>query len=462
MLFWRNTAKVGGMKLGIIGTGYVGLVTGACLAEIGHTVTCIDKDAQKIEKLKQGVIPIFEPELDDFVLRNHKRGRLSFSTDLASVVPNVDVLFLAVGTPPKADYSADLSAVIEASGQIGALLTKPMLVVTKSTVPVGTAEIVRSEIQKSLKGKVRFEVASNPEFLREGAAVKDFMAPDRIIVGVDSPWSETLLREVYHPFIQDNYQFLVTSIPSAEVIKYASNAFLATKISFINEIANFCEATGATIDDVAKGMGLDSRIGQKYLHAGLGYGGSCFPKDVKALIASGKVHNLPFQILEAVETVNKKQRYRIIDKLKRHLPDLRGKKIALWGLAFKAKTDDMREAPALDIIRELQEAGALVAVYDPVVKRIPENVALASDCYDCCNAADALVIVTEWEDFLYPDFAKLKQLLNNPVIIDGRNLYEEDKIREQGFVYESIGRPSPTLTVLRKTDSITVGLNSVS
>lgn len=430
------------MKLAIIGTGYVGLVTGACLADVGHTVYCIDKDKTKIARLKQGEIPIYEPGLEDLVRHNHTAKRLFFSTDLAEAITEADVLFLAVGTPPKADHSADLSAVVEASQQIGQLLDHPLLIVTKSTVPVGTSELVRNTVQQYLKHAVTFDVASNPEFLREGAAVKDFMEPDRIVIGVSTPFAEQRLREVYHPFVQNNVPIVVTDTPSAEVIKYASNSFLAMKISFINEIANLCEVTGATIDQVATGMGLDTRIGQKYLHAGLGYGGSCFPKDIKALIATGKAAGSPLRLLEIVDEVNKQQPLRIIAKLKKHLTTLKNKKIAIWGLAFKARTDDIREAPSLLIIDALQKAGAQVEAYDPVVKKLPIALKHGQTPYSPCKDADALVIITEWEDFLYPDFKKLKAAMKQPLIIDGRNLYEPEKVREAGFTYDSIGRPA--------------------
>lgn len=428
------------MTIAVIGTGYVGLVTGTCLAEIGHTVYCIDKDKTKISNLKKGIIPIYEPELDTLVLRNQNSKRLFFVTSLQEVIHKSDVIFLAVGTPPKEDYSADLSAVVAVSEEIGKLLTKSILVVTKSTVPVGTSELVRKTIKANLKNKVKFDVASNPEFLREGAAIKDFMQPDRVVVGVDSRSAEELLREVYRPFILDNYPFVVTDIKSAEVIKYASNAFLATKISFINEVANFCELVGANIDNVSRGMGLDSRIGQKYLHAGLGYGGSCFPKDVKALIATGQGVGIPFELLEVVDHINQKQHRRVVEKLRFHLGKLKGKSIAIWGLAFKAKTDDVREAPALTIISLLEEEGANVTVFDPVVKETETNATMANDLYSCCTKADALVIVTEWEDFLYPDFKRLKKELKKPLIIDGRNIYDPIKMKDEGFVYDSIGR----------------------
>lgn len=429
------------MKLGIIGTGYVGLVTGACLADHGHTVHCIDIDAKKVARLSKGELPIYEPELDELVNRNIEKNRLQFTTDLASCINEVDALFLAVGTPPRADHSADLSAVEAASRQIGQLLNKYLVVITKSTVPVGTSELVRKTIQENLANDVTFDVASNPEFLREGAAVRDFMEPDRIVVGVDSERAESILREIYKPFIQNDHPFIVTTIKSAEVIKYASNAFLATKISFINEVANFCEVAGATIDDVAKGMGLDSRIGHKYLHAGLGYGGSCFPKDIKALVATGKSFGSPFRLLEAVETINQHQQLRVVTKLAQHLGDLKGKTVAIWGLAFKAKTDDIREAPALRIIEALRDAGAKVQVFDPVVKQIEYDVVMSEDAISACKDADGLLIVTEWEDFLYPDFKALKKQLKNPLIIDGRNLYTPEAVVAEGFVYDSIGRP---------------------
>jgi UDPglucose 6-dehydrogenase len=427
-------------KIAVIGVGYVGLVTSACLAEIGHTISCVDIDIEKIKRLKAGEIPIYEPGLEELVLRNSKSGRLTFFSHLKEVIDEVDVIFLAVGTPPKADWSADLSAIGAVSSQIGKLLKKPVLIVTKSTVPVGTSDLVRQTIQDNLSTPIDFEVASNPEFLREGAAVNDFMEPDRIVVGVQSEHAKSLLEEIYHPIIQDGRPFIVTTIKSAEVIKYASNAFLATKISFINEIANFCEVSGATIDDVSLGMGMDSRIGVKYLHAGIGYGGSCFPKDVKALIATGETLGSPFRLLKVVEEINAAQQLRLIAKLKRHLKTLKNKRIALWGLAFKAKTDDVREAPALGIIAALLQEGAKVRVFDPIVKHLPLAVDLAPSLYDCCDKADALVIVTEWEDFLYPDFEIVKQRLKRPLIIDGRNIYDPTKMKNNGFIYESIGR----------------------
>ncbi len=429
------------MKLVIIGTGYVGLVTGACLADVGHTVVCIDKDNTKIERLKKGQIPIYEPELDDLVQHNCASERLSFSTDLTLAIIGADVLFLAVGTPPKADHSADLSAVVEASKQIGQLLTQPLLVVTKSTVPVGTAQLVRETIQKYNRHDIPFEVASNPEFLREGAAVKDFMEPDRIVIGIATASAEESLREVYKPLLQNNVPLVVTDTRSAEVIKYASNSFLALKISFINEIANLCEVTGATIDHVATGMGLDSRIGQKYLHAGLGYGGSCFPKDIKALVATGKQFKSPLRLLEVVDDVNQKQPLRIIAKLKKHLGPLKGRQIAIWGLAFKARTDDTREAPSLVIIKALQAHGATIRAYDPVVKSLSLTITHSRSAVAACQKADALVIVTEWEDFLYPDFVKLKAIMTTPLIVDGRNIYDPEHMKESGFMYDSIGRP---------------------
>lgn len=429
------------MKIAVIGTGYVGLVTGACLAERGHTVTCIDKDEVKIAHLQKNHPPIYEPELDELLEKNSQNQRLCFSTDLGKTIQDVDVVFLAVGTPPKKDHSADLRAIKEVSRTIGLNLKKYLLVVTKSTVPVGTSDLVRTTITQHLKQPVPFDVASNPEFLREGAAVRDFLEPDRIVVGVDTPKAEALLREVYHPFIRDDHAFVVTTIKSAEVIKYASNAFLATKISFINEIANFCEATGAVIDDVALGMGLDTRIGRRYLHAGIGYGGSCFPKDVKALIATGKKVGVNLKILKAVESINQDQQLRVVRKLHKHLGSLNQKHIAIWGLSFKAKTDDMREAPSLRIIEALRKAGARITVFDPVVKHPIEGVTHRSDMYTTAKNADALVIVTEWEDFVAPDFDMLKQCLKTPLIIDGRNMYDPEAMKTKGFTYNSIGRP---------------------
>jgi UDPglucose 6-dehydrogenase len=429
------------MKLAIVGTGYVGLVTGACLAETGHTVYCIDTNREKIDNLNKGKMPIFEPGLEDLVITNHKKGRLHFLSNLPQILNDVGVVFLAVGTPPKADYSADLSAVVAVSEEIGRNLSKPVIVVTKSTVPVGTSDLVKETIAQNLKKKIAFEVASNPEFLREGAAIQDFLEPDRIVIGVSSKRAERLLREVYRYFIQNERPFLVTTIKSAEVIKYASNAFLATKISFINEIASFCEASGAVIDDVARGMGHDSRIGHKYLHAGIGYGGSCFPKDIKALIATGKSYGCDFNLLEAVEAVNRAQRLRLVAKLSKHYPNLKGKNVAIWGLAFKAKTDDIREAPSITIINELERLGATIRAFDPVVK-LGDSTIQSEDMYSCCDGADALLILTEWEDFLYPDFEELKRRLRKPIVIDGRNLYSPAEVAANGLRYESIGRPN--------------------
>jgi UDPglucose 6-dehydrogenase len=429
------------MKLAIVGTGYVGLVTGACLAETGHTVYCIDTNREKIDNLNKGKMPIFEPGLEDLVITNHKKGRLHFLSNLPQILNDVGVVFLAVGTPPKADYSADLSAVVAVSEEIGRNLSKPVIVVTKSTVPVGTSDLVKETIAQNLKKNIAFEVASNPEFLREGAAIQDFLEPDRIVIGVSSKRAERLLREVYRYFIQNERPFLVTTIKSAEVIKYASNAFLATKISFINEIASFCEASGAVIDDVARGMGHDSRIGHKYLHAGIGYGGSCFPKDIKALIATGKSYGCDFNLLEAVEAVNRAQRLRLVAKLSKHYPNLKGKNVAIWGLAFKAKTDDIREAPSITIINELERLGATIRAFDPVVK-LGDSTIQSEDMYSCCDGADALLILTEWEDFLYPDFEELKRRLRKPIVIDGRNLYSPAEVAANGLRYESIGRPN--------------------
>jgi UDPglucose 6-dehydrogenase len=430
------------MKLAIVGTGYVGLVTGACLAESGHDVVCIDTNHDKIAQLKRGHIPIYEPGLEDIVARNSRKKRLAFSTDLSSVLPDVDVVFLAVGTPPKKDFSADLSAVKAVSKTIGQYLSRYIVVVTKSTVPVGTSDLVRATITKHLNKPIPFDVASNPEFLREGAAVKDFLEPDRIVIGTNTQKAEELLREVYRPFTQHDAPLIATSIKSAEVIKYAANAFLAMKISFINEVANFCDASGANIDDVATGIGHDTRIGGRYLHAGIGYGGSCFPKDVKALLATGKKYGTPFKILSAVEAVNSQQQLRVVDKARHHFGSVKAKHFAIWGLAFKAKTDDMREAPALRIIDTLLHEGATVSVFDPIVTVTPPGANRAATMYDACNDADALIIATEWEDFLYPDFTKLKSIMKTPYIIDGRNIYNPEQLRTAGFIYQSIGRPT--------------------
>lgn len=430
------------MKIAVVGTGYVGLVTGACFAKLGHTVYCIDKDDAKISKLNRGELPIYEPGLDELVAHNQKEGRIFFLNQLDRIINLVDAVFLAVGTPPKADYHADLSAVIEASSQIGKLLNKYCLIVTKSTVPVGTSELIRQTVKKNLSQKIDFDVSSNPEFLRQGSAIQDFMEPDRIVVGVDNQKSEEILREIYAPLVNRKIVFLATDTKSAEIIKYASNSFLAAKISFINEIANFCELVGANVDQVAYGMGLDSRIGAKFLSAGLGYGGSCFPKDVKALIAVGKSHGIDFDILKAAERINEAQRTKVVSKLKKHLKSFKNRKIAIWGLAFKANTDDVRESPAFKIVADILKEGANVMVFDPIVKKVPEGALMADSAMECCEAADALVIITSWEDFLSPDFDQLKKVLKQPLIIDGRNIYDPKGMRAIGFVYDSIGRPN--------------------
>ncbi len=428
------------MRIAIIGVGYVGLVTAACLAKVGHTVWGIDKDERKIAALKKGQVPIYEPDLAELIREGRQMKRLKFTTDLTQVIDRVDALFLAVGTPPKGDHSADLSAVLAASQEIGGLLKHPVVIVVKSTVPVGTCDLIQQTIAKHLTQSVDFDVASNPEFLREGSAVGDFMEPDRIVIGVNSPRAEAVLRDIYAPFIHRDIPLLVAPVRSSELIKYAANSFIAMKISFINEIANFCDAAGAMVEDITKGIGLDSRIGPKYLHAGIGYGGSCFPKDTKALIATGKSLGMTFSLLEAVEAINAKQHLRVMVKLKKHLPTLKDKTIAVWGLAFKANTDDTRESPGIKIITELIKAGAKVVAFDPVVHAIPLEVTYASSLYDCCGGADALVIATEWDQFSLANLNEIKRRLARPLVIDGRNIFRRDALEEHGFVYEGIGQ----------------------
>lgn len=435
------------MNIAIVGTGYVGLVTGACFAEMGVNVFCIDVNAKKIESLKNGDIPIYEPNLDTLVERNVKAGRLHFSTDLAAVLDNVEVVFSAVGTPPDEDGSADLRYVVDVAKTIGRNLKKYVLVVTKSTVPVGTAQKVRNAIQSELDArgaKVEFDVASNPEFLKEGSAIDDFMRPDRVVVGVDSQRARELMTSLYKPILVQNFRVIFMDIASAEMTKYAANSMLATRISFMNDIANLCELVGADVDMVRSGMGSDSRIGSKFLYAGCGYGGSCFPKDVKALIKTSQKYGHPMKVLEAVEEVNEEQKNLLFKKFKNEFGEnLKGKKVAVWGLAFKPGTDDMREAPALVLIDSLVKAGCEVTVYDPVAmteckRRVGDVVKYASDVYECSNGACAIFHVTEWKEFRMPDWKKIKDSMEaNPVIIDGRNVLSLSDL--DGFKYIRIG-----------------------
>ena len=437
------------MKIAIVGTGYVGLVTGTCFSEMGIDVTCVDVQESKIENLKKGIIPIYEPGLEDMVHRNYTAGRLKFTTDLKECLDDVEVVFSAVGTPPDEDGSADLKYVLEVARTIGCNMNKYVLVVTKSTVPVGTAQKVKSAIQEELDKrnvKIEFDVASNPEFLKEGDAVDDFMKPDRVVVGVESEKAKAIMERLYKPFMMNNYRLIFTDIPSAEMIKYAANSMLATRISFMNDIANLCELVGADVNMVRKGIGADSRIGSKFLYPGCGYGGSCFPKDVKALIKTAEKNGYPMRVLKAVEEVNESQKSILFEKLLKHYNgDLKGKQIALWGLAFKPETDDMREAPALVLIDKLIEAGASVKVYDPIAmdeckRRIGDKVVYATDMYDAVLDADALLLVTEWKEFRMPSWGVLKKTMKKAVVIDGRNIYEKSELQELEIVYACVGR----------------------
>lgn len=437
------------MKIAIVGTGYVGLVTGTCFAEMGTEVFCVDVNTEKIENLKQGIIPIYEPGLEDMVHRNQQAGRLHFTTDLTECLDEVEVLFSAVGTPPDEDGSADLKYVLEVARTVGRHIKKHILVVTKSTVPVGTAKKVRQAIQEELDkrgAQIEFDVASNPEFLKEGAAISDFMSPDRVVVGVESERAEELMTRLYRPFLLNNFRVIFMDVPSAEMTKYAANAMLATRISFMNDVANLCEIVGADINMVRKGIGSDNRIGNRFLYAGIGYGGSCFPKDVKALINTAKLNNYPMRILQAVEEVNDEQKSLLFRKLEKHFNgDLKGKRIAIWGLAFKPETDDMREAPSLVLIEKLLAAGCEVYAYDPVAveeskRRIGESVHYAKDIYDAVVDADALMLVTEWKEFRMPSWSAIKKLMATPLVLDGRNIYDIKEMEENGFVYHCIGR----------------------
>ena len=437
------------MKIAIVGTGYVGLVTGSCFAEIGVNVICVDTNSEKIEALNQGVIPIYENGLEDMVHRNTKAGRLQFTTSLESCLDEADVIFSAVGTPPDEDGSADLSYVLEVARTIGRNMKKYVLVVTKSTVPVGTAKKVRTAIQEELDKRgiqIEFDVASNPEFLKEGNAVADFMSPDRVVVGVESERAKELMSKLYKPFLLNNFRVIFMDIPSAEMTKYAANSMLATRISFMNDIANLCELVGADVNMVRSGIGSDTRIGRKFLYPGIGYGGSCFPKDVKALIKTAEQNGYQMRVLQAVEEVNEQQKSILFEKLQRHFcSDLHNKTIALWGLAFKPETDDMREAPSLILINKLLNIGCKVRVYDPAAmkecrRRIGDSVYYATDMYDAALDADALMLVTEWKEFRLPSWAVIKKAMRTPVLLDGRNIYEKKEIEELGFTYHCIGK----------------------
>lgn len=436
------------MKIAIVGTGYVGLVSGACFAEMGIDVTCVDIDQAKIERLRAGDIPIYEPGLDELVLRNSQEGRLHFTTRLADCLDGVEAVFSAVGTPPDEDGSADLHYVLEVAREVGRHMQHYLVVVTKSTVPVGTARKVEAAIREELTKRgvdIPFDVASNPEFLKEGSAIKDFMSPDRVVVGVESEKARELMTRLYAPFMLNNFRVIFTDVPSAEMIKYAANSMLATRISFMNDIANLCELVGADVNQVRKGIGSDTRIGSKFLYPGCGYGGSCFPKDVKALVQTAEQNGYDMRVLKAVEEVNERQKSVLFEKLRRHYGDLQGKTIALWGLAFKAETDDMREATSLVTIRHLLEAGCTVRVFDPAAmdearRRLGDAVIYASDIYDAAKGADALLLLTEWKQFRLPSWARVHDLMRNPIVFDGRNIYDPAEMRKNGFEYYSIGR----------------------
>ncbi|KAA3954911.1 UDP-glucose/GDP-mannose dehydrogenase family protein [Bacteroides ovatus] len=437
------------MKIAIVGTGYVGLVSGTCFAEIGVNVTCVDTNKEKIESLQKGNMPIYENGLEEMVLRNMKAKRLKFTTSLESCLDEVEVIFSAVGTPPDEDGSADLKYVLEVARTIGRNMKQYKLVVTKSTVPVGTASKVRAVIQEELDKRgvtVDFDVASNPEFLKEGNAISDFMSPDRVVVGVESARAEKLMSKLYKPFLLNNFRVIFMDIPSAEMTKYAANSMLATRISFMNDIANLCEIVGADVNMVRSGIGSDTRIGRKFLYPGIGYGGSCFPKDVKALIKTAEHNGYTMRVLTAVEEVNENQKSVLFEKLmKQFNGDLQGKTVALWGLAFKPETDDMREAPALVLIDKLLKAGCKVRAYDPAAvqeckRRIGDTIYYACDMYDAVLDADVLMLVTEWKEFRLPSWAVIKKTMSRQIVLDGRNIYDKKEMEELGFVYHCIGK----------------------
>jgi UDPglucose 6-dehydrogenase len=432
------------MNIAVIGTGYVGLVAGVCLADMGNDVICVDIDRQKVDFLNQGGIPIYEPGLEEMLKRNRKESRIKFTTDIKDAVRSSKAIFIAVGTPPGKNHEADLSAIKAVAKNIGENMQEYKVIIDKSTVPVGTADIVSKIIRQNQKAKIDFDVVSNPEFLREGEAIGDFTNPDRIIVGASSEKAKKVMEDIYRGIVRADKPIIFTDIKSAEMIKYASNAMLATRISFMNEVAQLCEKVGADVKAVALGMGLDKRIGPRFLQAGAGYGGSCFPKDVNAFKETMKQHGVNGLIMDAVEKVNHEQKKSLLPKIKEFLPDLKGKRIAVWGLAFKPKTDDMREAPSIVIIEQLQDEGASVIAFDPeaeaTAKKVLKNIEYAATPYDAINGADCLVIVTEWNEFRDLDKEKMKKLLKNPIVIDGRNVYDPKEMKELGFKYIGVGR----------------------
>ena len=436
------------MKIAIVGSGYVGLVSGACFSEVGVDVTCVDINKEKIENLQKGIIPIYEPGLDELVTRNVEAGRLHFTTNLANVLDDVEVVFSAVGTPPDEDGSADLQYVLEVARTFGQNIKKYSLLVTKSTVPVGTSKKIKAVIREELDKRgvdIPFEVASNPEFLKEGAAIKDFMSPDRVVIGIESDRARKVMERLYRPFLLNNFRVIFMDIASAEMTKYAANSMLATRISFMNDIANLCELVGADVNMVRKGIGTDARIGNKFLYAGCGYGGSCFPKDVKALIHTGKENGYHMRVIEAVEAVNESQKEIVFRKLSDAFGgDLKGKRIAMWGLSFKPETDDMREAPSLVVIEKLLAAGAEVIAYDPIAmdearRRLGRRISYARDMYEAVIDADAIAMMTEWKEFRLPSWSIIHRAMRQHFIVDGRNIYDAADLAEEGFVYHCIG-----------------------
>lgn len=437
------------MKITVVGTGYVGLVSGTCFADVGIEVVCVDIDEKKIENLKQGIIPIYEPGLEELVIRNYKNGRLKFSTDLGEAIQGSEVVFIAVGTPPGEDGSADLSYVLGVAQEIGEKMSGHLVVATKSTVPVGTGEKVKAEIKKALKERgsdLKFSVASNPEFLKEGAAVEDFLKPDRIIIGTEDEEANEIMKRLYKPFQLRGERIIFMDIPSAEMTKYTANSMLATKISFMNDIANLCELVGADVNMVRRGIGSDTRIGKKFIYPGVGYGGSCFPKDVKAIIRTAKEYDYDLRVLQAVEDVNESQKHVLVEKVKKRFGEnLSGKTFAIWGLSFKPNTDDMREAPSIVVINELKKLGAEIKAYDPIAMDhakdfyLGDQITYCKDAYEACDGADALLLVTEWSEFRIPNWKNLSTLLKNKVVFDGRNIYDGPYLKELGFEYSGIG-----------------------